>query len=569
MDMERTLNYGRGVYTGPPYEFTTSVNNLRRLPRFGHGSDFTTVFSSNLDDQVDYAAGLIALFVFLLIIFIFWTIVIFVFKVMGPENAGFLSGHHFVVPDSLDDDKNVHKRPLRVRVVFLVATGCLMTFAFLFVVMGLTNVNNAATTMGKSLKTTEQLVRNAEQIASNLEQVGTKSIEIRDAAVEELDNLCPNNPNIGDYVGMDIMGIAEQAKSDLTMLADFIADGLAALNEKLALVQSFTASADDATKSVEFWGWEMKLLVAGLFILPSFLAVGVGLVMLDVDVEPYQKALTYFFMPLFAMTTVACFVVCCLILPVSATSADVCSGGGDVRGGPDDTVLTIYRNLLGDNTGLIFQFIGFYTQRCNPEYYPFDFLKTYLDDLDDAVGSTNKAFTAMEDNQGLLEDQCGRGFDDVLNIVDDMNDNLKVLRKQADLSLDLVKCKNINQLYVNTVHEAGCKYSVDALAWIFASSLVISVCGLIMIMLRSSYYPVEYLDISESWDGLNGMGKMQPTRSGSRDSAESVGPVIVREVAHDSGPPPSMIVPETIKVSPSIDGEEFEIGQMEFRMGHA
>lgn len=224
-------------------------------------------------------------------------------------------------------------------------------------------------------------------------------MEIRDAAVTELDNLCPDNPNIGESVGMDIMGTAGQAQADLTMLADFIAEGTSTLNDNLALASEFTASARGATETVEWWGWRMKLLVSGLFILPAFLAVGVGLVMLDVDVKPYQNALTYFFMPLFGLTVVASYIVCCLILPASASSADVCSGGGEVQGGPDDTVLTVYRNLVGNDNELILQFVGFYTQQCRPEYHPFDFLSSYLNDLDTAIDSTADAVDAVQANK--------------------------------------------------------------------------------------------------------------------------------------------------------------------------
>lgn len=536
-----------GDYVGPPYEFTASVLNLRRLPRFGHGSDFTAVFSPYQDDQADYAAGLICLFVFLLIIFIFWTIVIITFKVMGPDNAGFLSGHHFVVPDPAEDEKNIYKRPRRVRVVFLVATALLMLFSFLLVAMGLTNVQNASTTMGESLKTTDSLLEKANQIATNLEEVGVSSIEIRDAAVAELGNLCPANPDISDTVGIDIMGIAKKAKTDLTMLADFIDEGLGVLNENIVLVRGFTDGAEDATKQIEFWDWEMKLLSAGLFILPSFLAVGVGLVMLDVDVEPYQKALTYFFMPLFTMTIIVAFIVCCAMLPISATAADVCSGGGDVRAGPDDTVLTIYRNLMGDNTDLIEKFVGFYTQRCDAGYYPFGFLNTYYNDLVSAVDSTNDAVSAMQASQDLLEEQCNREYGSVIKIVMEMNDNLKKLQRQVDNSLELVKCENINQLYVNTVHEAGCTYSVNAMAWIFASALVISVCGLIMIMLRSAYYPVEYLELGDSWL------KLVPTKSLSEDSAENTNPTKA-----SPNRIPTMTVPQSIKVS-QVNDDEFEM----------
>ena len=101
---------GGGDYESPAYEFTSPVINMKRLPRFGHGSDFTAVFSSNQEEQVDYAVGLVALFVFLLIFFVFWTIAIITFKVMGAGNAGFLSGYHFVVPDPADDVKKIYKR---------------------------------------------------------------------------------------------------------------------------------------------------------------------------------------------------------------------------------------------------------------------------------------------------------------------------------------------------------------------------------------------------------------------------------------------------------------------------
>lgn len=108
--MESSSQIYGGAYKGPSYQITASVDNFSRLPRFGHSSDFTAVFSSTRDDQVDYAAGLIALFVFLLMFFVFWAICIVTFKVMGPANAGFLSGHHFVVPDPAEDEKNIHKR---------------------------------------------------------------------------------------------------------------------------------------------------------------------------------------------------------------------------------------------------------------------------------------------------------------------------------------------------------------------------------------------------------------------------------------------------------------------------
>jgi hypothetical protein len=50
-------------------------------------------------------------------------------------------------------------RPFRVRVAFLIATAGLMLFAYLLVDMGLTNVNNAASSMIESLKVSEAETR--------------------------------------------------------------------------------------------------------------------------------------------------------------------------------------------------------------------------------------------------------------------------------------------------------------------------------------------------------------------------------------------------------------------------
>jgi hypothetical protein len=104
----------------------------------------------------------------------------------------------------------------------------------------------------------------------------------------------------------------------------------------------------------------------------------------------------------------------------------------------------------------------------------------------------------------------------VLKLVEDTNLNLRVLEKQANLALDLFQCKNINELYVNTVHEAGCSYTVDAVAWMLSCSIIISICGLIMIMLRSSYYPEQYLPMSSQW-----ITKPTATKSASFESQTS------------------------------------------------
>ena len=100
--------------------------------------------------------------------------------------------------------------------------------------------------------------------------MGNSAITIRDSAVEELENFCPNNPNLDAYAGINAMEIADTAKRDLTMLAGFIQDGLEILRTGLNRVELFSDEADNVISEWNFWGWQFKLLSAGLFILPSF-----------------------------------------------------------------------------------------------------------------------------------------------------------------------------------------------------------------------------------------------------------------------------------------------------------
>lgn len=172
-------------YFGPSYEFTNYVTTLSALPRFGHGRDFTTLFSSNQEAQLDYGAGLISLFICSLLFFIFLTIIILTFKILGPRNAGFLSGHHFIIIIIVKDDNNNNNAPSKeieeneillkknnkalfissaVRIIFITATACLFLSSFLLQKGGITNANNAAYIMTNSLITIENLLKDAKHM---------------------------------------------------------------------------------------------------------------------------------------------------------------------------------------------------------------------------------------------------------------------------------------------------------------------------------------------------------------------------------------------------------------------
>lgn len=220
---------------------------------------------------------------------------------------------------------------------------------------------------------------------------------------------------------------------------------------------------------------------------------------------------------------------------------DVCVGSGSIAGGPDDTILTAYQNILGMDSKMAFLLVGkyillfyemlvahsflirfpalhhhhlkaYYTQGCAADYYPFDSLGTYFDQLDAAQTSLDKLINVLNGNLDFIQKQCGSdGFTPFLVVARSMRENLQLLKSTVDEALNLVNCEDINRMYVNAVHDAGCTESPAAMYWIFVSLMVISVCGMTMISLRSAYLPSNYSGkIPEPSDNEKSASKNEP-----------------------------------------------------------
>jgi hypothetical protein len=110
------------------------------MPRFGHSNNFTDLFASQ-PEQNDYIAGLLFAGIFLFAIFFAWTLLLLIFKFVGPKRFGFLAGAPFVQASS-SSTKRSSCQPRPARITFILATIALIVFSVLFVTNGLTNLRN-------------------------------------------------------------------------------------------------------------------------------------------------------------------------------------------------------------------------------------------------------------------------------------------------------------------------------------------------------------------------------------------------------------------------------------------
>ena len=131
---------------------------------------------------------------------------------------------------------------------------------------------------------------------------------------------------------------------------------------------------------------------------------------------------------------------------------------------------------------------AYYTQRCLADYYPYDFLGSYYKKLIIAQTSVDQLISTLSGNLDIIEQQCGTTDGELfLSLAQSMQSSLASLKSTVDKTMDLVNCEDINKLYANAVHSATCTYAPEAMYWIYGTLLAISLSGMIMITLRSSY----------------------------------------------------------------------------------
>lgn len=494
-------------YNAPEYEPVTSVENMRNAPRFGHSSDFYKLFSYDSDEQVDYANGLIFITCLLFSFFLFWSILILVFKCMGPYQVGFLSGYHFIQPDPATDltMKKPYRRPRRVRITFVCCAIVVLVFSGLMATKGFKNLQDTSKSLDTATTDVQQLLDESDTIAHTLFDIGDSSIAIRDKVVAELGKFCPKHDNIEKDTGIDFDEIAKETISRLEGLQNFIETDVADLIKDLDRIRDVTDDVEEANNKADVEEWQVTLLVIPLAVTATILLVGTLVAWMGMSFDWFQCAQTWFVLPLFVIWITFCWICCSFFGFLGVANSDFCSGGeySGKQESPDGTFLHILKVQEFDFDKLLYKALRFYVARCTSAF-PFQFIEEYEDKLIEGLNKTSELLDSFEQvSIPRLNVLCGKDFAPVYETLQKMHQNLQVLDGSADLTLSLLSCKRINPIYVNTFHEAACTYSVTGVTWIFSSLLVISVAGMLMITFRASWLDAEYSqpncdDVNES-----------------------------------------------------------------------
>jgi hypothetical protein len=272
---------------------------MRSAPRFGHGNDFSAVFSDSQQDQSDYVWGLIFAGAFILAVFIAWTILLFILKCLGKDRVGFLSGSAFTTDAP---------RPFYIRITFITSGICFILFTILCVTQGITNLHSAVSEVGESNQAVQSVLRDADAISLSLLSIGGSTASIRDELANNLGDLCPAEPDIAQLSGVDIDAIALQAIELLNQLGDFIENDVAGMSDSISLALTTSEVVEDTVNTIEANDWQSLLILIPNLTLACLMLVGVTLAWCKKSNHTYTRVLTYGILPLFFIFAVAAYV---------------------------------------------------------------------------------------------------------------------------------------------------------------------------------------------------------------------------------------------------------------------
>jgi len=513
------------VFVSHQYTRNAEVVAFHNTPRFFFSKDVSKVVSFEAEKRQEYWIGASIFSIIILVVFILWLITLIVFKCLGPGRVGFLSGARFE-PAQVDEtknstenkdydhttDNNLNKTkksgpfsrvmqffshtkrkpvdPKHIRKVFVFSCVSLVTFLILSVLMGLEGVPKAYYALEDlNLESRELLVGTA-NLTTNLFTSGNSAMYIRDELLWNLDKYCKNDVSLPDMLGIK----KSVYMVPLQQVETFMDVYLSGVTDLIIEIRDFFEVADRyawLTTRLRFL-YLMIVLSLGIGSL-IFIAGGILAYKRKSPIK-FQRMQSVWVMPFFLVTLFFACIVCCGLLLAVVINADFCSG--ETTGeqdlpqiiGPDATVLNIIRRKNVNEESMAYRIITSIVEGCRSDGPPVLDLgdeKQQLSNFTNSLKSIVKQFSGNFTSQ--LSAKCQKDVRPVRDGLVSVAGNMQVFQEDLGNVEQLLTCENLSPLYTSVAHEVMCELSIHALVWFYSSILVVTVCGMTIITLRSSW----------------------------------------------------------------------------------
>jgi hypothetical protein len=319
-----------------------------------------------------------------------------------------------------------------------------------------------------------------------------------------------------------IKEIYDQLVTQVDELKVLIEDNLANFGDDLRQLIKITEDVDSSLDSADIFFY--ILIAISCCIIGIILAMLVGVFFSAKGVSNcFTRCITNVILwPTFTFLLVLSWVFATLFLTTSIAGADFCIT-------PDVYVTALLNKNKDKFDSAIFAFIIFYVSGCTVRPLAEDQVMEVLSQVAAIVNTTHN-FSELVGNMSVaaLAQICGVGdfsAEALQQLATLIHDVSHVLNRSMVGLLDVISCGSFNPIYTTFVHDAICTSGVEGLTYIFATTLTISICSMMMIMFRAALYPVKEsnaIATNETTQEVSKYAESPPNEENAEDEDEKV-----------------------------------------------
>jgi hypothetical protein len=113
----------------------------------------------------------------------------------------------------------------------------------------------------------------------------------------------------------------------------------------------------------------------------------------------------------------------------------------------------------------------------------------------------------LEQSPEQLSQECGINYSPVMELLNALKVHSTILLDTSTRTLQLLSCPSIVPLYTSSVYNGLCQSSLVGAKYVFSCLLLMAFFGMLAIMFRGSFYPIDYFFFNDDDDEDDDEGK--------------------------------------------------------------
>ena len=286
-------------------------------------------------------------------------------------------------------------------------------------------------------------------------------------------------------IAVNFTEIVGQINKKLESRPEFLTDLVYSLRSIAKQQYDGIRSLDETLNGVLPYWYVAVAFASFLMIVVAFMMIGTVLAWINKQPRIFRHANDAIILPIFIVAGLLTWIFTCVFLCLGILSGDLCINT------PDTQVNGILENVLQDTPTIVYNFVNYYLNGCQPDDRPI-----LVDLLALAIAETRRTTTDFFNlvsglGAGPLGKACGSDLSLLRTVA-------YVLSERLNVSLDVVQsigkavlCSSFHPLYSDVMYDIMCTDVINMVGPMFASLFFISIFSMIMVTLRVAWHELE------------------------------------------------------------------------------